>query len=53
MRYGGTLEKHHHLYCVEYDHIEDFGNEKLDALLKDFFEENISENFIIDNNKNH
>ncbi|MRT93054.1 Fur family transcriptional regulator [Ancylomarina sp. 16SWW S1-10-2] len=66
MRYDGTLENHHHLYCVECDYIEDFVNEKLDKLLKDFFEENqinnfivddiklnISGNFIIHKNKNH
>jgi Fur family peroxide stress response transcriptional regulator len=66
MRYDGVLEKHHHLYCMECDHIEDFANEKLDQLLKEFFEENkidnfivediklnISGNFIIHKNKNH
>ena len=51
MRYDGTLEKHHHLYCVECDYIEDFANEKLDALLKDFFKENKIDNFIVDDIK--
>ena len=51
MRYDGTLENHHHLYCVECDYIEDFANEKLDALLKDFFKENKIDNFIIDDIK--
>ncbi len=66
MRYDGILENHHHLYCIECDYIEDFVNEKLDKLIKEFFEENqidnfnieevklnISGNFIIHKNKNH
>ncbi len=37
MRYDGILEKHHHLYCTESDIIEDYMDEKLDQLLKDYF----------------
>ncbi|MBD0777472.1 transcriptional repressor [Maribacter sp. ANRC-HE7] len=51
MRYDGVLENHHHLYCIECDYIEDFVSEKLDGLLKVFFEENQIDNFIIDNIK--
>ena len=66
MRYDGILENHHHLYCIQCDHIEDYKNEKLDKLLRDFFNENeidnfsieeiklnISGNFIIHKNINH
>lgn len=48
MRYDGILENHHHLYCIQCDYIEDYKNEKLDSLLKDFFSENEIENFSIE-----
>jgi Fur family peroxide stress response transcriptional regulator len=48
MRYDGILENHHHLYCIQCDYIEDYKNEKLDSLLKDFFRENEIENFSIE-----
>jgi len=51
MRYDGVLDNHHHLYCIECDHIEDFFDEKLDKLLKDFFKENQIDNFIIEDIK--
>ncbi|SHF02449.1 Fe2+ or Zn2+ uptake regulation protein [Mariniphaga anaerophila] len=51
MRYDGILENHHHLYCIQCDYIEDYKNEKLDKLLKDFFVENEIENFVIEDVK--
>jgi Fur family peroxide stress response transcriptional regulator len=48
MRYDGILENHHHLYCKQCDYIEDYSNSKLDTMLKQFFEENKIDNFIID-----
>jgi Fur family peroxide stress response transcriptional regulator len=51
MRYDGILENHHHLYCKECDYIQDYVDEKLDNLLKQFFEENKIDNFIIDDIK--
>ena len=51
MRYDAILEDHHHLYCRECDHIEDFINERIDRILKDFFDENPIENFIIEDIK--
>lgn len=51
MRYDGVLENHHHLYCIECNYIEDFVNEKLDGLLKTFFEENQIDNFVIEDIK--
>lgn len=37
MRYDGVVENHHHLYCSECDLIEDYVDEDLDALLKNYF----------------
>jgi Fur family peroxide stress response transcriptional regulator len=37
MRYDGIMENHHHLYCTESDLIEDYIDEELDILLKDYF----------------
>lgn len=37
MRYDGVIENHHHLYCSECDLIEDYMDEELDELLKDYF----------------
>jgi Fur family peroxide stress response transcriptional regulator len=37
MRYDGILEKHHHLYCAESDRIEDYFNDELDQILKEYF----------------
>lgn len=37
MRYDGIMEKHHHLYCIECDIIEDYVDEELDLLLKEYF----------------
>lgn len=51
MRYDGILSAHHHLYCRECDYIEDYYNEKLDGLLKQFFEENHIDNFTIEDIK--
>lgn len=53
MRYDGIMENHHHLYCIECDYIEDYNNEKLDLLLKEFFEKNEVDNFIIEEIKVH
>jgi Fur family peroxide stress response transcriptional regulator len=38
MRYDGTMEKHHHLYCTECDIIKDYKDEELDELLRKYFE---------------
>lgn len=37
MRYDGIMDKHHHLYCIECDIIEDYVDEELDIFLKDYF----------------
>ena len=38
MRYDGVAEKHHHLYCSECDVIQDYFDEELDELLKNYFD---------------
>lgn len=47
MRYDGILEKHHHLYCTENDIIEDYVDEKLDNLLREYFKDHKINNFHI------
>ncbi len=37
MRYDGINEKHHHLYCPKNDLLEDYFDEDLDKLLKEYF----------------
>lgn len=37
MRYDGMTEKHHHLYCLESDRIEDYIDEELDEMLELYF----------------
>lgn len=37
MRYDGILENHHHLYCEKCDVIEDYVDEELDMLIKNYF----------------
>jgi Fur family peroxide stress response transcriptional regulator len=37
MRYDGIPEHHHHLYCVECDLIEDYVDDELNKLLKEYF----------------
>jgi len=37
MRYDALLSRHHHLYCAESDKIEDYRDEKLDAMLTQYF----------------
>jgi len=37
MRYDGIMENHHHLYCSECNLIEDYHDNELDELLKNYF----------------
>ncbi len=37
MRYDGMVESHHHLYSVDDDLIEDYIDEELDTILKEYF----------------
>ena len=45
MRYDAILEPHHHLYSENTDRIEDFYDEELSALIKDYLEKKKIENF--------
>lgn len=49
MRYDPTQSKHHHLYCMETDRIEDYEDEKLDKLIIDYFNKKGIKNFNIQN----
>ena len=37
MRYDAILEKHHHLYCEDSEHIEDFFDDELNNILENYF----------------
>ena len=45
MRYDAIREKHHHLYCEETGHIEDFFDDTLTTLLEDYFRKTKIPNF--------
>ncbi len=48
MRYDGIIEHHHHLYNPKYDVIQDYFDEELDNLLRDFFRKRKINGFQID-----
>ena len=48
MRFDGTMENHHHLYCMENDVIEDYIDEELDTLIKNYFKNKKIKGFHID-----
>ncbi len=48
MRYDGILENHHHLYCTQSDHIEDYVDRELDELLVQYFNSRGIEGFRIE-----
>ena len=37
MRYDGIYESHHHLYCSTCDLIEDYNDDELDKILREYF----------------
>ena len=45
MRYDAILDKHHHLYCEDTERIEDFFDDKLNAMLEDYFKKKKIPNF--------
>ena len=53
MRYDPLPSGHHHLYCEETDRIEDYEDEKLDALITDYFNKKGIKNFDIQNIQLH
>ena len=53
MRYDAILEKHHHLYCVESDRIEDYYDDELNQLIEKHFKKKKIKNFNIEDIKLH
>jgi len=45
MRYDAIIDNHHHLYCEETQHIEDFFDDNLDKLIDKYFKEKKIPNF--------
>ncbi|MGA7721493.1 MAG: transcriptional repressor [Ignavibacteriaceae bacterium] len=45
MRYDAILEKHHHLYCEDTEHIEDYFDDKLNNMLEIYFKKKKIPNF--------
>ena len=48
MRYDAVMENHHHIYCSDSDRIEDFNDDKLNEMLKQYFEKNRIPDFKIE-----
>ncbi len=51
MRYEVALDKHHHLYCAESGKINDYYDNELDKMLKEYFKNKKIRNFKIDDYK--
>jgi len=51
MRYDAIIEKHHHLYCVESERIEDFFDEDLDRIIEEYLKKKKIPNFKIEDIK--
>ncbi len=47
LRYDPVLSKHHHLYCLETDRIEDYEDRELDDLIGAYFNKKGIKNFQI------
>jgi len=47
MRYDAILENHHHLYCEETEHIEDYFDQELNSILEKYFNKKRIPNFEI------
>ncbi len=53
MRYDPLLSNHHHLFCEETDRIEDYEDEQLDQLIRDYLAKKGIEHFNIKNIQLH
>ncbi len=51
MRYDAVLDKHHHLYCLESNKIEDYYDDDLNKIIEDYFNKNEIKNFKIEDIK--
>jgi Fur family peroxide stress response transcriptional regulator len=47
VRYDVDMERHHHIYCENCNHIENYHDPELDELLKNYFEKKRIPNFQI------
>jgi len=53
MRYDPITESHHHIHCIDSDHIEDYKDEDLNRVLKDYFNKKSIPDFKIEDLKLH
>ena len=53
MRYDSILENHHHIYCSETEHIEDYFDKDLDTLIEKYFRKKKIPNFTVEYVKLH
>src|SRR5690554_855236 len=51
MRYDAILESHHHLYCSDSDKIEDYFDDDLNHILKEYFKKKEIPNFEVEDIK--
>ncbi len=51
MRYDAVIDRHHHLYCIESDRIEDFYDTDLDIIIDDYLKKKNIPNFKIEDIK--
>lgn len=51
MRYDAITEKHHHLYCEDTEHIEDFFDNNLNKMLEEYFNKKKIPNFKVKETK--
>jgi len=51
MRYDPITESHHHIYCTDSDHIEDYKDEDLNRILQDYFDKKGIPDFTIEDLK--
>lgn len=45
IRYDAIISHHHHLYCTDSDRIEDYEDEKLDEIIRNYFKNKKINNF--------
>jgi len=51
MRYDANTASHHHIYCSDSDSIEDYNDEELTGLLKEYFRKKQIPDFMIEDLK--
>lgn len=51
MRYDAVLDRHHHLYCIETERIEDYSDKDLDNMLTAYFKKRGISGFTIEDVK--